>query len=198
MTMIGLLLWSLLFWITEPKPALRSYWSGILLTIVGYLGFFFPSFTLLGADLTFGYYLLDIILLVRSRKDFLYIVHHAMTLAITLDTIWESQLPWGDSNLGNMSLISGLMNSSTIFLGWKEMAKDRNRYFGWYPDFSFETCRQIFGFSFLFFRVILGVPIIVIALLKAAPVTQFGLCCTLAFTVYWTIEIAKNVLKLRK
>lgn len=183
----GIPFWSLLFVLTPEKPLLRSYIASCLLSFFGYLFFMaqptIPFFRSFGTQISLGYYLFDFLELIEKRASRLFLFHHTIALTLVYET-----LSYDEEQFRLMSLLTALMDTSTIFLNWKEMNKNQ-AYKGWYPSLSTSTLRFLFGGSFLLFRCFICIPLTLASLPLFPPFTGISLFGFSVINMYWGIQI---------
>ncbi len=180
-------IWSSIFYLTRTRPILRSYFSSIVLCLTGYIGVYSSNIAFLSAYSSMSYYLTDLILMVSEyqKENLIYIIHHGMTLLLTWSALTNPEY------MAMMSFISALMNTSTIFLNWKEMLKDKEYYKGWYPNMSFDQVQMMFGVVFLIVRGLIGIPFVIYTIMNTpnSLIIRLGLSLTIGFNLFWGSQI---------
>jgi hypothetical protein len=201
-------LWMVVYWTCWPiYPFALSYVSAISSIVTATLGMYYPCFVDVTLWSTLGYYLNDSVRIlsdailingVRKRGELLFLVHHIMTIVIVYDISLDDRDGADERNFW-FGLIHICMNASAICLAWYRMGSSGNAYRNMYPPLSKDKLMMLFGISFIIFRVLLGIPIILITTrYYTRPITTLCLYATIGFNLYWTYELTYKFLHSKK
>lgn len=151
--------WSLLFIMTKDIPILRSQINCIVCVVSALLGLIYFPFLLYGAKIALGYYFFDMIVILQengwlcTKNVFLY--HHILAFILIVDGIINGSIKY----LESCAILGILFEISTVFLNWINMKAEKEKYKLFCPNFSEDSLRKTFAFSFLLFRVLLALPL---------------------------------------
>jgi hypothetical protein len=192
------LFWLLLFYFTQDKPILRSYFNCITCVILSTISIFYFPLIIFTIQWTFWYYAIDTFLLIYSNKFYvikeIYLYHHIIAIVAIIDAICNGTLEFMEQN----PIMVILLESSTIFLNFMLMSRESVLYKGWYPLWDHKTHKMVFGISFFIFRIIIGIPFIFYTIALAPVISQICLLLILFLNFWWSWKIVKTLFRKSK
>jgi hypothetical protein len=192
--------WTILYWsLIDTIPDALSSISALSTLVLSIFTSMDPSWAEFALSSGVGYYLNDTFRLTTElirypfkRSTALFVVHHTMILAIMTNIFMNMDRT--DASRYWFSLVQITMNISSVCLAWMKMSYKPNVYRHWYPPLGTTTLMYMFVSTFILFRIVIGIPIVVIcSLYYSPPLTQKLLLSTVGFNLYWLYEIGHKV-----
>lgn len=172
-----------LYLITEPKPWLRLYWFSSAYFLLGLILWKYPWTIQLVGHTYIVYLAIDTIFGLTDPSQLL---SNGLSLIITTDTLFYSELPWGYEHVQRMGLILSLTSLTNFFLAVKQMLIRPDHYSAWIPKVSYSVGKLVYRLIFILVRIVLLTPMVLNSLEDGPIISQLVLLIGLLVNIYLT------------